>query len=379
MLFKEITGQYELKRQLIQTVTDKRISHAQLFVGSEGSGNLALAIAYAQYICCQNKQDGDSCGHCKSCIKFQKLVHPDLHFAFPVNTIKNSKQKRDEITSDSFIAEWRKLLTGFPYLSEQNWYEYLGIENKQGNIGKSDAEAIQQKMIFKPFEAEYKFMIIWLPERMNTTAANKLLKLIEEPPANTLFLLASKNIDQIIKTILSRTQLIRVPSVDTQSMQKMLAEKYDLSPNETQVLTRLAAGDVLAAIKIYERHEAEQDFFDNFKLMMRFAYAQKFVELLNWVEEIVKLGREQQKSFLHFCQQMIRETFIMNMQIQNISYLTDREQDFAQKLSQFITPKNVESIYAALNLAASHIEHNGNQKIIFSDLAIKFAELLIKT
>ncbi|MDR2065573.1 MAG: DNA polymerase III subunit delta [Prevotellaceae bacterium] len=375
MLFKEITGQYELKRQLIQAIKDKRISHAQLFVGSEGSGNLALAIACAQYICCQNKQDDDSCGHCKSCIKFQKLVHPDLHFAFPVNT--TNKVKKDA-TSDSFISEWRKLLTGFPYFSERTWYEYLGIENKQGNIGKLDAEAIQQKMIFKPFEAECKFMIIWLPERMNATAANKLLKLIEEPPANTLFFLVSKNIDQIIKTILSRTQLIRVPPVDEQSMKKMLAGKYDLSPNETQVLTRLSAGDVLKAIKIYERHEAEQDFLDSFKLMMRFAYEQRFVELLDLAEEMVKLGREQQKSFLYFCQQMIRENFIMNLQMQNIVYSTDKEKDFSQKFSKFITSKNVESIYSALNLAASHIEHNGNQKIILSDLTIKFTQLIRK-
>ncbi|MDR2292853.1 MAG: DNA polymerase III subunit delta [Prevotellaceae bacterium] len=375
MLFKEITGQYELKRQLIQTVIDKRISHAQIFFGSEGSGNLALAIAYAQYICCQNKQDDDSCGHCKSCIKFQKLVHPDLHFVFPVNT--TNKFKKD-VKSDTFISEWRKLVTDFPYFSEQTWYKYLGIENKQGNINKVDAEIIMQKMIFKPFEADYKFMIIWLPERMLIVAANKLLKLIEEPPANTVFLLVSKNTDQILKTIFSRTQLIRVPPVDEQSMEKMLSKKYDLSPNETQVLTRLSAGDVLKAIKIHDRHATEQDFLENFTFMMRFAYGKRYVEMLEWAEEMVKLGREQQKSFLYFCQQMIRENFIMNLQMQNIVYSTDKEKEFSQKFSQFITPKNIESIYSALNLAASHIEYNGNQKIIFSDLAIKLAHLIRK-
>jgi DNA polymerase-3 subunit delta' len=375
MLFNEIIGQYELKRQLIQTVKDKRISHAQLFVGSEGSGNLALAIAYAQYICCQNKQDDDSCGHCKSCVKFRKLVHPDMHFVFPVNT--TSKIKKDAV-SDNFISQWRELITNFPYFSERTWYEFVGIENKQGNIGKLDAEAIQQKMNFKPFEADYKFMLIWLPERMNTTAANKLLKLIEEPPANTLFLLVSKNIDQIIKTILSRTHLIRVPPVDEQSIRKMLSEKYDLSPNETQVLARLSTGDVLKAIKIHDRHEAEQDFFENFKSLVRFAYEQKFAELLDWAEEIAQLGREQQKSFLYFSQQMIRENFILNRQMQNLVYATDKEKDFSQKFSQFITPNNVGSIYSAINIAMAHVEQNGNQKIIFSDLAIKFTQLLRK-
>jgi DNA polymerase-3 subunit delta' len=375
MFFKEIIGQHELKQQLIQTVTDKRISHAQLFAGTEGSGNLALAIAYAQYIACQNKHDDDSCGYCKSCIKFQKLVHPDLHFAFPVNT--TNRVNKDAV-SDNFISEWRKLIIDFPYFSEFMWYEYIGIIGKQGNIDKSDAEIIQQKLNFKPFEADYKFMIIWLPERMNITAANKLLKLIEEPPENTLFLLVSKNADQIIKTILSRTQLIRVPPVDEQSMQKMLAEKYDLSSNEIQVLTRLSTGDVLKAMKIHDRHETEQDFLDSFKLLMRFAYEYKFVELLDWAEKMAQLGREQQKSFLYFAQQMIRENFIINLKIPDIVYATDKEKDFSLKFSQFITPQNVENVYSVINLAMSHIEHNGNQKIIFSDIAIKLAQLIRK-
>jgi DNA polymerase-3 subunit delta' len=376
MLFKDIIGQDELKRQLIQTVNDKRISHAQLFVGTEGSGNLALALAYAQYICCEDKQNDDSCGRCKACMKFQKLVHPDLHFAFPVNT--TSKFKKD-VVSDNFIAQWRELVVKFPYFSERSWYEFIGIENKQGNIGKLEAEAIQQKMNFKPFEADYKFMLIWLPERMNTTAANKLLKLIEEPPANTVFMLVSKNIDQIIKTILSRTQLIRVPPVDEQSMNKMIVGKYNLSSHETQVLTRLSAGDVLSAIKIHDRHEVEQDFFEKFKDLMRFAYQQNFVEMLDWAEEMAQLGREQQKSFLYFLQQMIRENFILNRQMETIVYATEVEKEFAKQFSKFITPSNVESIYSAINLAMAHIEQNGNQKIIFSDLAIILAQLLRRT
>jgi len=373
MLFKDIIGQDELKQRLIQTVIDKRISHAQLFVGAEGSGNLALALAYAQYICCEDKQDDDSCGQCKSCVKFQKLIHPDLHFAFPINTTA-----KKPVVSDNFIAQWREMVVKFPYFSERSWYEFIEIENKQGNIGKLEAEAIMQKMNFKPFEAEYKFMLIWLPERMNTTAANKLLKLIEEPPANTVFLLVSKNIDQIIKTILSRTQLVRVPPIDEQSMSKMLADKYNLSPHETQVLTRLSAGDVLNAIKIHDRHETEQDFFEKFKDLARFAYQQNFVEILNWAEEMAQLGRERQKGFLYFSQQMIRENFIMNRQMENIVYATESEKDFVKQFSRFITPNNVESIYSAINLAMAHIEQNGNQKIIFSDLAIILSQLLRK-
>ena len=375
MLFNEIIGQQSLKLQLIQTVKDKRISHAQLFLGSEGSGNLALAIAYAQYICCLDKRDDDSCGHCKSCIKFQKLVHPDMHFVFPVNT--TNKVKKDA-TSDSFISQWRALVNNFPYFDEQGWYEFIDIENKQGNIGKLDAEAIQQKMSFKPFEANYKFMLIWLPERMNTTAANKLLKLIEEPPPNTLFLLVSKNIDQIIKTILSRTQLIRVPPVDDQSMRKMLAEKYSLSENECVAITRLAAGNVIKAIKIRDKHEVEQDFFENIKTLMHLAYKADFVKMLEWSEEMAQLGREQQKSFLYFLQQMIREIFIFNRQMPDIVYVAEMEKNFVQQFSKVITPKNVGKIYSSINLAIAHIEQNGNQKIIFSDLSIILTQLLRK-
>lgn len=375
MLFKEITGQEELKRQLIQTVKEKRISHAQLFLGSEGSGNLALAIAYAQYICCLDKQDNDSCGQCKSCIKFQKLVHPDMHFVFPVNT--TGKVKKDA-SSDNFILQWREFVNFFPYFDEHAWYEFIGMENKQGNIGKLDAEAIQQKMSFKPFEANYKFMLIWLPERMNTTAANKLLKLIEEPPENTLFLLVSKNIDQIIKTILSRTQLIRVAPVDEQSMRTMLAEKYTLTQNEINTITRLAAGDIIKAIKIHDRRENEHDFFENFKTMMQLAYKSDFVKLLDWSEEMAQLGREQQKSFLNFLLQMIRENFMTNRQISDIVYITDEELLFAQQFSKFITPNNIEKIYSAVNLAIAHIEQNGNQKIILSDLSIQMTQLLRK-
>ena len=375
MLFNEIIGQHVLKQQLIQTVKDKRISHAQLFLGSEGSGNLALAIAYAQYICCLDKRDDDSCGHCKSCIKFQKLVHPDMHFVFPVNT--TNKVKKDA-TSDNFILQWREIVTHFPYFDEQTWYEFIGIENKQGNIGKSDAEIIQQKMSFKPFEANYKFMLIWLPERMNTIAANKLLKLIEEPPANTLFLLVSKNIDQIIQTILSRTQLIRVPPVDEQAIRKMLDERYNLSESESAAITRLAAGNVMKAVNIQEKHEAEQEFFENFRTLMQFACKADFVKLLDWSEEMAQLGREQQKSFLHFLQQMLRENFILNRQMSNIVYATDIEKNFAQQFSKFITPNNVEKMYSAINLAIAHIEQNGNQKIIFSDLSIILAQLLRK-
>ena len=375
MLFKEITGQQSLKQQLIHTVREKRISHAQLFLGTEGSGNLALAIAYAQYICCTDKQDNDSCGQCKSCIKFQRLVHPDMHFAFPVNT--TSRVKKDAV-SDNFITQWREMVINFPYFDEQSWYEFIGIENKQGNIGKLDAEVIQQKLSFKPYEANYKFMLIWLPERMNTTAANKLLKLIEEPPPNTLFLLVSKNIDQIIKTILSRTQLIRVLPVDEQSMRKMLDEKYNLTENENRLITRLASGNVIKAIKTHEKHEAEHGFFESFKTLMQLAYKTDFLQLLDWSEEMAQLGREQQKSFLYFVQQMIRENFILNRQMTSIVYATDTEKNFAQNFSKLITPNNVEKIYSAVNLAIAHIEQNGNQKIIFSDLSIILTQLLRK-
>lgn len=372
MQFKDVLGHSELKRRLIQSVEEGRISHAQLFLGASGYGSLPLALAYAQYICCQNRQADDSCGTCPSCHKFGKLIHPDLHFAFPVNT--SQKVSKDPV-SDSYISQWREQVTTNPYFSEQDWYETIGIENKQGNISKAEAELILQKMNFKPYESDYKIMFIWLPERMNATAANKLLKLVEEPPKNTIFLMVSNNADLIIKTILSRTQLIKIPPIEERILMGKLANEFELSENESKVLTRLSAGNYLEASRIVKQQDEENDYLDSFSTLMRKAYANDILGLFLWVDDTAKFGREQQKSFIVYCQKMIRENFMLNLKVDAV-YITGAEKEFSQKFSQFIHKDNVFDIYTELNLAIAHIGQNGNAKIIFTDLALKISKLL---
>ncbi len=372
MQFKDVIGHSDLKKRLIQSVNEGRISHAQLFLGASGYGGLSLSLAYAQYVCCQNRQEDDSCGTCPSCHKFGKLIHPDLHFAFPVNT--SQKISKDPV-SDSYISQWREQVTESPYFSEQDWYEFIGIENKQGNISKAEAELILQKMSFKPYESDYKIMFIWLPERMNATAANKLLKLVEEPPLNTIFLMVSNNADLIIKTILSRTQLIKIPPIEESVLAEKLAEEYSLSEHESKVLSRLAAGNYIEASRIIRQQDEENDYLDNFANLMRRAYANDLLGLLSWVDDTARLGREQQKSFLAYCQKMIRENFILNLKVDAV-YITGAEREFSEKFAQFITKDNAFDIYKELNLAIAHIGQNGNAKIIFTDLALKVSRLL---
>ena len=372
MLFKDVIGHNELKKRLIQTVNEGRISHAQLFLGKSGYGTLPLALAYAQYVCCENRLAEDSCGSCPACHKFSKLIHPDLHFAFPVNT--SAKITKDPV-SNSYLSQWRELVTDSPYFDEHSWYEYIGIENKQGIIGKNEAELILQKMSFKPYESDYKIMLIWLPERMNATAANKLLKLVEEPPQNTIFLMVSDNADSVIKTILSRTQLVKVPPIEEQALSEKLTEEFNLSEHEAKVLARLSAGSYIEAGRIVKQQDEENDFFESFATIMRRAYAGDILAMLGWADDIARMGREQQKSFLAYCMRMIRENFILNLKV-DATYITGEEKEFSQKFSQFIGQHNVYQISAELNLAIAHIGQNGSAKIIFSDLALKLAQLL---
>lgn len=372
MQFKDVVGQDDLKKRLLKSVKDERISHAQLFLGTSGYGGLPLAIAYAQYICCEDRRDDDSCGVCRSCHKFGKLVHPDLHFAFPVNT---SQQVSKDPVSDSYLTQWRALVTENPYFGEQDWYAAIGIENKQGNIGKNEAELILHKMNFKPYESAYKIMLIWLPERMNATVANKLLKLVEEPPQNTVFLLISDNADLLIKTILSRTQLIKLPPINEVTLADELTKEYLLSEHEAKVLAHLSAGNLIEARRIVQQKEEQNDFFDYFTTLMRKAYARDILGMLSWVDDMASLGREQQKSFLAYTVRMVRENLILNLKVDAV-YITGEEKAFSENFSKFITKQNVPAIYSELNSAIGHIGQNGNAKIVFTDLALTLSKLL---
>ncbi|MCD4832566.1 MAG: DNA polymerase III subunit delta [Bacteroidales bacterium] len=375
MQFKEVVGHHKIKEKLIHTIKGNRVSHAQLFLGSEGSGNLALAIAYAQYVSCEDKQENDSCGVCPSCIKFQKLVHPDLHFVYPVSTSKTVKKNP---VSDDYITLWREIIIENPYINQNKWYEIIDVENKQGIISKNESKEILKKLNLKTFESEYKIMIIWLPEKMNAAAASKLLKLIEEPPAKTLFLMVSENSEQILSTILSRTQLIKIPKIDNESMRNALCDRLGLLPEKAGDIAHLANGNYFEAQNLISSTEEDNDNFDQFTQFMRLSYQRKVIEIINWVDEISRIGREKQKSFLAYSLRLIRENFMLNIKNKDLVYLTKKELEFSEKFSQFINQENIYQIYEALNRAHSDIEMNAYNKIVFLDLALKIIKLIKK-
>jgi len=373
MKFKEVIGQHILKKQLIRTVTENRVSHAQLFAGPEGSGNLSLALAFAQYISCENRSEHDSCGICKSCIKYAKLVHPDLHFVFPViNTSSNPKA-----VSENYIHEWRKAILENSYLSLNNWIEIIASENKQGGIFEKESGEILYKLNLKTYESDYKIMIIWMAEKMHTVTANKLLKIIEEPPSKTLFILVSENPDQILSTILSRCQYVKVPPIDTEDIQKAL-EHFETDKPRILEISRIAAGNYLKALDLIHSGDEDQNFFGLFVNLMRNSYKRDVIDLVRWSEETALIGREKQKKFLNGCLHLIRENFVMTEVNGSLGYLNKKEAEFSEKFHPYINQNNIESISNEFNLALHHIESNGNSKIIFLDLALKMSKLIKK-
>jgi DNA polymerase-3 subunit delta' len=376
MQFQSVIGQQHLKERLLQAVQDGRISHAQLFWGEEGSGNLALALAYAQYLNCTRRTAEDSCGECPSCNKIQKLIHPDLHFTVPVNSTK--RIKGDKLITDQFLPQWRAAVTGNPYLTEAQWYETLELENKQGNISVHEARSILKKLNLKAFESEYKIMLLWLPERLETRAANTLLKLVEEPPDKTVLLFVSESPNHIIKTILSRTMPVRVPPIEAQALEAVLQQHDGLNANDAGKIARLAGGSYSHVLTLIRNRDEENRLFEWFAFMMRNAYGVNFVALFKWAEELAKAGREKQKNFLLYAQQLVRESFVLNREMPDVAYLMGEEEEFARKFSPYVNERNVEGLSRELNLAQEHIAQNGNAKIVFTDMFLQIGRLLRK-
>ena len=382
MFFSEIVGQEPVKEQLVQTVRENRISHARLFLGPEGAGCLPLAIAYAQFVNCTDRGECEPCGKCLSCVKFRKLAHPDLHFVFPV--IKQGSSK--PAVSDLFIREWRETITANPYITYNQWLERMGGDNKQGGIFVDESKEILNKLSFKTYEADYKVMIIWLAEKMNPQTANKLLKILEEPPEKTLFLLIVETTDQMLPTILSRTQITRVPKIDTQNLADYLTETWrdaSLPIDEQKALSaaRISNGNLAAALTILQSSDEDNYYLKMFIDMMRTCWSvwgkkQAMLDLLAWCEQITRLGREQQKAFLLYCLRMVRENFALNRQLPSLAFLTDAENDFSQKFNTYIHPGNVYQLADELNTAHYHIESNGNKNLVFMDLACKIVVLM---
>ncbi len=375
MLFKEIVGQQEVKNKLVNVVQEGRVSHAQLFFGPPGTGKLALAIALAQYMTCTERDGMDSCGHCPSCLKFRKLIHPDVHFVFPVMT---TQQVPAHPVSDMFMETWRESVLKNPYQSENQWYEAIGAENKQGFISKNESKQVIRKLSMKPYEAEYTILVIWLPEKMNHYAANSLLKLIEEPPVKTLFLLVSENTDQILPTILSRTGLFYVPPLGKEEIRNGLTRSNQHDPALIEDAVSKSNGNFSLALKEVENDERDLYNFNQFTGIMRLCYSRKIIEITEWVDQVAGIGRERQKQLLTYSVRLLRENFILHIRREDLTYLSKKESEFSGKFSRFIHEGNIFGLTEAFTEAEKHIEANGNARIILLDLAIHVIRLLQK-
>ncbi|GAA3566303.1 DNA polymerase III subunit delta' [Snuella lapsa] len=381
MLFSEIIGQEHIKAHLIQTVENNRIPHAQLFVGPEGSGTLPTAIAYVQYLLCSNS-DGENLNGNESCnLKFKKFSHPDLHFAFPVTT---SNKVKSHPVSSHYMEEWRQLLNEQPYGNLFDWYKLLGVDNKQGQIGVDEAQDIVKSLSLKSYEGGYKVMLIWMAEKMNTACANKLLKLIEEPPNKTIFILIAEDEEQIINTIRSRCQILHFPPLAENAVKQALIDKYTLEEAIATKIAHQANGNFNKACDLVYQDSEDLQFETWFIFWIRSAFKAKgnktaIHDLISWSEDIAKTGRETQKQFLHFCLDFFRQALLLNYNATGLVYLETKTDKFKlENFAPFVHNNNILEINQELQDAIYHIERNGNSKIILTDLSIKLTRLLHK-
>ncbi|MEP5256016.1 MAG: DNA polymerase III subunit delta' [Winogradskyella arenosi] len=381
MLFSEVLGQNHIKKHLTTSVDAGRIAHAQLFVGAEGTGTLPMALAYAQYILCQNT-DGENTGGLEACnIKFKNFSHPDLHFAFPVTTSDKVKSKP---VSKFYLEEWRQLLNQQPYGNLFDWYKLLGVDNKQGIIGVEEAMDIVKSLTLKSFEGGYKVMIIWMAEKMNIPSANKLLKLIEEPPEKTIFLLITEDEEQIINTIKSRCQVLHFPPLAEEAIVEGLIKNYHIEEAVAVKIAHQSNGNYNKACDLIYNDSEDIQFEKWFVLWVRSAFKARgnkaaIHDLISWSEEIAKTGRETQKKFLNFCLNYFRQALLMNYNANDLVYLEPKSENFKlEKFAPFVHDNNIMEIAEELQDAIYHIERNGNSKIILTDLSIKLTRLLHK-
>lgn len=381
MLFSDILGQTHIKNHLTTSANYGRIPHAQLFVGKEGVGTLAMAIAYAQYVICnnvegENNSDNNSCN-----LKFKQFSHPDLHFAFPVTTTAAVKSHP---VSNNFMTEWRELLTEQPYGNLFDWYKKIGVDNKQGQIGVDEAHDIVKKLSLKSYEGGYKFMIIWMAEKMNSASANKLLKLIEEPPEKTVFILIAEEEEQILGTIQSRCQVLHFPPLSNEVIEEGLVKQFNIDKRVAANIAHQANGNYNKACDLVYQDSEDLQFENWFVFWVRSAFRAKgnksaIHDLISWSEEISKTGRETQKQFLQFCIELFRQALMLNYNTGPLVYIETKSEGFKlENFAPFVNQDNILDIIEELESAMYYIERNGNSKIILTDLSIKLTRLLHK-
>lgn len=371
MQFKEVIGHDEIKTSLIHTVNEGRISHAQLFLGPEGSGNLAMALAYIQFVYCENKGAEDSCGTCSSCKKIEHLTHPDLHFSFPF-----IKVGKDGETSDDYIKKFREAVIKNPFINLLNWYDYLGNQDKQGIISVKESVSIIKKLSLKSFEGGYKTYIIWMPEKLNTAAASKLLKTIEEPPEKTIILLVANDSEQILPTILSRTQLVKLAPLRDDEVSDGLIKEFEMEKQLAGNLAAMAEGNYFKARSLALHAGESNENFIVFRDWMRLCFKKDIKGVSSWVDSVSKIGRSKQKDFLKYALHLIRQCAMLNYGVDDLLTIKGEERVFMQKFAPFVNNENLEDYIALFNEARNHIDRNANARILFTDLSYRLLMIL---
>ncbi|MCZ4224026.1 ATP-binding protein [Pedobacter rhodius] len=368
MQFKEIIGQEKVKQQLVQTVKENRISHAQLFLSPVGSGALPLAVAYAQYINCLDRKENDSCGVCSSCRKYERLIHPDLHFSYPFFASSSIK------TAVDVLDDWRNMLLQDLYFDMDIWRSKLEAANKQANIPIGECHDIIKKLSYKAFEAQTKVLIMWLPEYLDKSG-NALLKLIEEPPANTLFILVAQSQDQILTTILSRTQIVKIPKLTGEEITNYLLENTGVNQNQAIDYSFLADGNLIEAKALAA--DIQGDSSGVFTSWLRMGFGNKVPDLIDFTDEAAKWGRENQKNFLKYGINYLRECCLIISGAEALVKLPPLTMETAKKLSEHVlTLPMAEAIITELEKAHYHIERNANPKILFLDVSLQLVKII---
>lgn len=370
MKFSSVIGQEEVKDRLRSSVIDQRISHAQLFLGREGSGMLATALAYASYVLCEQRTETDSCGTCPACMKLNSLSHPDLHFSFPIILSKKAE------TSDSFSALWKQTVLNNPYLNLEDWYDSQEETNKQGVIGVKESDDIVKKLSLKSFGGGYKICVIWMPERMNLSAANKLLKIVEEPPDKTLFLFVAESYDDLLPTIVSRLQLIRFKPIPEDVISAGLKSNEGLEDGAAKGVAFLAEGNYRKALIHANQQELELQSFEAFRGWMRLCFRKDVVGAISWVDEIARIGRERQKLLLKYGLDIFRQCLVGNYLGGDQVKLVGAEKDFGDKFMPYIKGANISELRSQFEEASFKLERNASPKILFLDLSFTMFRLI---
>jgi DNA polymerase-3 subunit delta' len=367
MYFKDIIGQQEIKQRLIASAKKGIVPHAQLFCEQGGTGVFPLALAYARYLNCANPSDTDSCGYCPSCAKFNELAHPDLHFVFP---IVSKKEKKKEVCDD-YLPEWRAFLKKQVYFGMNEWLEAIDAGNSQAIIYSKESDEIIRKLSLKIYEATYRILLVWLPEKMHSTCANKLLKIIEEPPVNTVILMVSEEPDMVLGTIQSRAQRINIRGIRQDDMTEALIQKEMLEPEPAKEIAHLSGGSYLKALELISINEENEFYLEQFKEMMRNSWARNVKGMKISADLLAGIGRERQKNFFSYCQHLIRENFMYRFQSEELNYMNRKEAEFAVKFAPFVNERNVFELMDELAKAERHIIQNVNAKMVFFDLALR--------